>query len=187
MSWTQPHLFTACIKRIHSSFFKMVIFCTTHAAVPLHGICGSNAVVSSNSVQVSVHHRQTHSAAGAAQGCYICTPAVCVWAVPAMMEVKERGCQSVKVKSDAGNDNLSRTNTDTRLHRDICFFVCLQSCAFKEHRHAFTLRESFWVAWASVQTSVRLFPLHWKAIKIVFSPFKAIRLKTHIPQNDTSF
>lgn len=53
------------------------------AAVPLHGIYGRNPIVSSNSVQVSVHGDHAHSTAGAAQGCYIRTPAVCVWVVPA--------------------------------------------------------------------------------------------------------
>lgn len=71
--------------------------------------------MSSNGVQVSVHCHQTHSAAGAAHGCYICTPAVCVWVVPAMMVVKEQGCQSVDIKSGVGDNSLSTTDTRHKL------------------------------------------------------------------------
>lgn len=77
------------------------VFIPLSAAIPLHSIHGSDTIVSSNSVHVSVHSHQTHSAAGAAQGCYICTPAVGVWVVSAMMEVREKRCQSVKIKSGA--------------------------------------------------------------------------------------
>lgn len=69
-------------------------------AVPLHCIHGSNAVVSSNHVEVSVHRHETGSTAGAAQGCYICAPAVRVWVVPAMAVVKEEEEEeSVDLKS----------------------------------------------------------------------------------------
>lgn len=67
-------------------------------AVPLHCIHGSNAVVSSNHVEVSIHCHETGSAAGAVQGCYICAPAVRVWVVPATAVVEEEE-ESVDLKS----------------------------------------------------------------------------------------
>lgn len=61
------------------SFCKLLLFCAT---APLHSIYGRSAVVSSNGVQVSIHRRKTRSAAGAAQGRHISTPAVHVRVVP---------------------------------------------------------------------------------------------------------
>lgn len=46
---------------------------------------------------------------------------------------------------------------------------------FPLYSHNFLVaRENVLVVWASVQTSVKVFPLHGKAIKIVFSVFKAL-------------
>lgn len=91
-------------------------------AVPLHCIRGSDAVVSSNHVEVSVHRHETGSAAGAAQGCYICAPAVRVWVVPATAVEEE----SVDLKSseDKKAAQLELNDTGKNINWSSVFDAC---------------------------------------------------------------